>query len=76
MGNVITRNSRTDKRRVFILGGKVGYVTHHEQLFKVKRAKVKVTRSRDVSAVVSVTILYPPYQTFLVMLMAHYLKRL
>ena len=46
-GNVITRNSRTDRRRVFILGGKVGHVTHHErQLFKVKRSKVKVTRSR------------------------------
>ena len=27
--NVITRNSRTDRRRVFILGGKVGHVTRH-----------------------------------------------
>ena len=49
MGNVITRNSRTDRRRVFILGGKVGHVTRHaRKLFKVKRSKVKVTRSRDV----------------------------
>ena len=38
-------------RRVFILGGKVGHVTRHAgKLFKVKRSKVKVTRSRDVSA--------------------------
>ena len=37
MGNVITRNSKTDRRRVFILGGKVGHVTRHvQQLFKVK----------------------------------------
>ena len=44
MGNVITRNSRTDRRGVFILGGKVGHVTRHvQQLFKVKRSKVKVT---------------------------------
>ena len=51
MGNVITRNSRTDRRRVFVLGGKVGHVTRHEwQLLKVKRSKVEVTRSRDVSA--------------------------
>ena len=50
MGNVITRNSRTDRLRVFVLGGKVGHVTRHvRQLFKVKRSKVKVTRSRDVS---------------------------
>jgi len=51
MGNVITHNSRTDGRRVFILGDKVGHVTRHAlQLFKVKRSKVKVTWSRDVSA--------------------------
>ena len=51
MGNVITRNSRTDRLRVFVLGGKVGHVTRHvRQLFKIKRSKVKVTRSRDVSA--------------------------
>ena len=36
---------------VFILGGKVGHVTRHAgQLFKVKRSKVTVTRSRAVSA--------------------------
>ena len=36
MGTVITRNSRTDRRRVFILGGEVCHVTRHErQLFKV-----------------------------------------
>jgi len=36
---------------VFKLGGKVGHVTRHVcQLFKVKRSKVKVTRSRHVSA--------------------------
>ena len=29
-GNVITRTSRTDRRRVFILSGKVGHVTRHE----------------------------------------------
>ena len=51
MGNVITRNSGTDRHRVFILDGKVAHVTRHElQLFKVKTAKVKITRSRDVSA--------------------------
>ena len=39
-----------DRRRVFVLGGKVGHMTRHiRQLFKVKRSKVKVTRSRDVS---------------------------
>ena len=33
------------------LGRKVGQVTRHaQQLFKVKRSKVKVTKSRDVSA--------------------------
>ena len=51
MGNVITHNLITDRRRVFVLGGKVGHVTRHvRQLFKVKRSKVKVNRSRDVSA--------------------------
>ena len=36
---------------VFKLGSKVGHVTRHaQQLFKVKRSKVKVTKSRDVSA--------------------------
>jgi len=46
----LTHNSRTDRRRVFKLGSKVGHVTRHaQQLFKVKRSKVKVTKSRDVS---------------------------
>jgi len=50
-GNVITHNSRTDRRRVFKLGSKVGHVTRHaQQQFKVKRSKVKVTKLRDVSA--------------------------
>jgi len=47
----MTHKSRTDKRKVFTLGIKVGNVTRHaHQLFKVKRSKVKVTKSRDVSA--------------------------
>jgi len=47
----MTHKSRTDRRRVFKLGSKVGNVTRHaHQLFKVKRSKVKVTKSRDVSA--------------------------
>ena len=47
----MTHKSRTDRRGVFKLGSKVGHLTRHErQLFKVKRSKVKVTRSRDVSA--------------------------
>jgi len=51
MENVITRNSRTDRLRVFVLGGKIGHVTRRErQLFKVKMAKFKVTKSRDVPA--------------------------
>jgi len=37
-------------RRVFKLRAKVGHVTRHvQQLFKVKRSKVKDTKSRDVS---------------------------
>jgi len=49
--NVITHNSTTDKHRVFKVGGKVGHITRHvHQLFKVKRSKIKVSRSRDVSA--------------------------
>ena len=48
--DVITRNSWTNSRRVFKLGGRFGHVTRHVwQLLKVKRSKVKVTRSRDVS---------------------------
>jgi len=36
---------------VFKLGSNVGYVTRHAlQLIKVKKSKVKVTKSRDVSA--------------------------
>ena len=32
------------RRKVFVLGGKVGHVTRHvQQLFKVKRSKIKVT---------------------------------
>ena len=51
MENVITRNSRTDRCRVFKPGGKVGHVTRHvSQLFNFKRSKVKVTRLRDVLA--------------------------
>jgi len=50
-GNVITHNSGTDRHRVFELGSQVGHMTRHaEQLFKVKRSKVKMTKSRDVSA--------------------------
>ena len=48
----MTHKSRTDRRTVFKLGSKVGHVTRHtQQLFKVKRSEVKVTKSRDVSAV-------------------------
>ena len=47
----MTHKSRTDRRRVFKLSSKVGNVTSHaQQLLKVKRSKVKVTKSRDVSA--------------------------
>ena len=47
----MTHKSRTDRHGVFKLGSNVGHVTRHElQLFKVKRSKVKVTRSRVVSA--------------------------
>jgi len=47
----MTHKSTTDRRRVFKLSSKVGHVTRHAQrLFKVKRSKVKVTKSRDVSA--------------------------
>jgi len=47
----MTHKSRTNRRTVFKLGSRVGYVTRHiQQLFKVKRSKVKVTKSRDVSA--------------------------
>ena len=47
----MTHKSRTDRHGVFKLGRNVGHVTRHElQLFKDKRSKVKVTRSRVVSA--------------------------
>ena len=47
----MTHKSRTDRHKVFKFGSKVGHVTRHaQQLFKVKRSKVKVTKSRDVSA--------------------------
>ena len=47
----MTHKSRTDRRTVFKLGSKVGHVTRHtQQLFKVKRSEVKITKSRDVSA--------------------------
>ena len=46
----MTQKSRTDTCWVFKLGSKVGHVTRHEQqLFKVKRLKFKVTKSRDVA---------------------------
>ena len=47
----MTHKSRTDRHMVFKLGSKVGRVTRHApQLFKDKRSKVNVTKSRDVSA--------------------------
>jgi len=47
----MTHKSRTDRRRVFKRGSNVGHVTRHaQQLFKDKKSKVKVTKSRDVSA--------------------------
>ena len=47
----MTHKSRTDRHGVFKLGSNVDHVTRHElQQFKVKRSKVKVTRSRNVSA--------------------------
>ena len=47
----MTHKSRTDRGTVFKLGSEVGHVTRHtQQLFKVKRSEVKVTKSRDVSA--------------------------
>jgi len=47
----MTHKSRTDRRAVFKLGGRVGHVTRHvSQLFKIKRSKLKVTKSREVSA--------------------------
>jgi len=54
MGDVRTRNSRTDSRKIFKLGGGGDHVTRHVRpLTKVKRSKVKVTLSRNVSAAVT-----------------------
>ena len=53
MADIITYKLklRTDRRRVFKLGGGIDHVTSHVwTLSKVKRSKVKVTRSRNVSA--------------------------
>ena len=50
-------------------------VLNEYALYKSTHSLTRV-KSREVqSAHVSVTILYPPYQTYLVMLMTHYLKR-
>jgi len=47
----MTHKSRTDRHRVFKLGSNVGHVTRlARRLFKVERSKVKVTKTRDVSA--------------------------
>jgi len=46
----MTHESRTGRHSVFKLSSKVGHVTRHaQQLFKFKRSKVKVTKSRYVS---------------------------
>jgi len=43
----MTHKLRTDSHRVFKLGSKVGHVNRHaQQLFKDKRSKGKVTKSR------------------------------
>jgi len=53
-GDVRTHNLRTDSRRIFKLGRGVDHVTRHVQpLTKVKRSKVRVTRSRNVSAAIA-----------------------
>ena len=47
----MTYKSGTDRHGVFKLRSKVDHVTRNaQQLFKVKRSKVRVTKSRDVSA--------------------------
>ena len=54
MGDVRTHSLRTDSRRIFKLGGWVEHVTRHVwPLTKVKRSKVKVTRSRNVWAAIT-----------------------
>ena len=53
MGDVRTYNSRMDSRS-FKLGGGINQVTRHVwALTKVKRSEVKVTRSRNVSAAIT-----------------------
>jgi len=47
VGDVRTHNSRTDSRRIIQLGGGVDHMTGYVwPLTKVKRSKLKVTRSR------------------------------
>jgi len=54
MGDVRTHNSRTDSRRIFTLGVGVDHGTRRVwPLTKVKRSKVKVTRSRNLSAAIT-----------------------
>jgi len=54
MGDVITHNSRTVSRRIFKLGGGIDHVTRHAwPLIKVKRSKVKVTRSHNISPAIT-----------------------
>jgi len=54
MGDVRTHNSRTNSGRIFKLGGWIDHMIRHVfSLTKVKRSKVKVTRSRNVSAAIT-----------------------
>jgi len=56
MGYVKTHYSRTVSRRIFKLGGGIDHVTRHAwPLIKVKRSKVKVTRSHNVSAAITLS---------------------
>jgi len=50
MGAVRTHNSRTDSHRIFKLGGGVDHVTAN---YDYKRSKDTVTRSRNVSAAIT-----------------------
>jgi len=53
MGDARTHNLTTDSRRIFKYsgGGGVDHLTRHVcPLTKVKRSKIKITRSRNVSA--------------------------
>ena len=55
MGDVRTYNSRTDSRRILKLGGGIEHMTRYAwPLTKVKRSKVKFTRSRNVSAAITI----------------------